>query len=57
MLETQREEIWLLHLELPRNYLVAWTSGNVSGQDHHPGLRERSGLRGASQHPNWLFKC
>lgn len=38
MLETLREEIWRLHLELPRNNLVAWTSGNVSGRDPGTGL-------------------
>ena len=38
MLETLREEIWRLHLELPRNNLVAWTSGNVSGRDTETGL-------------------
>jgi L-ribulose-5-phosphate 4-epimerase len=38
MLETLREEIWRLHLELPRNNLVAWTSGNVSGRDPETGL-------------------
>jgi L-ribulose-5-phosphate 4-epimerase len=38
MLETLREEIWRLHLELPRNNLVAWTSGNVSGRDPEMGL-------------------
>jgi L-ribulose-5-phosphate 4-epimerase len=38
MLETLREEIYRLHLELPRNNLVAWTSGNVSGRDPGTGL-------------------
>lgn len=38
MLETLREEISRLHLELPRNNLVAWTSGNVSGRDPGTGL-------------------
>ncbi|OGO26363.1 MAG: L-ribulose-5-phosphate 4-epimerase [Chloroflexi bacterium RBG_16_54_11] len=38
MLETLREEIYRLHLELPRNNLVAWTSGNVSGRDTQSGL-------------------
>jgi L-ribulose-5-phosphate 4-epimerase len=38
MLETLREEIWRLNLELPRNNLVAWTSGNVSGRDPETGL-------------------
>jgi L-ribulose-5-phosphate 4-epimerase len=33
MLESLRAEIYQLHLELPKNHLVAWTSGNVSGRD------------------------
>jgi len=38
MLEKLREEVFRLHLELPRNNLVAWTSGNVSGRDPETGL-------------------
>ncbi len=38
MLETLRKVIWELHLELPRNGLVTWTSGNVSGRDPESGL-------------------
>jgi L-ribulose-5-phosphate 4-epimerase len=38
MLEKLREEVYRLHLELPRNNLVAWTSGNVSGRDPESGL-------------------
>jgi L-ribulose-5-phosphate 4-epimerase len=38
MLETLRVEIHRLHLELPRNNLVTWTSGNVSGRDPETGL-------------------
>ncbi len=38
MLEALREEIWRLHLELPKNNLVAWTSGNVSARDPQSGL-------------------
>src|SRR5215207_1249752 len=33
-----REEVCALHAELPRNNLVAWTSGNVSGRDPESGL-------------------
>ena len=36
--ESLRREICLLHQELPRNGLVAWTSGNVSGRDPKTGL-------------------
>jgi L-ribulose-5-phosphate 4-epimerase len=38
MLESLRAEIHRLHLELPRNNLVTWTSGNVSGRDPQNGL-------------------
>ena len=38
MLEALREEVWRLHLELPKNNLVAWTSGNVSARDPESGL-------------------
>lgn len=37
MLETLREQVWRLHLELPRNNLVAWTGGNISGRDPETG--------------------
>lgn len=38
ILESLREEVWRLHLELPKNNLVAWTSGNVSARDPKSGL-------------------
>lgn len=38
MLTLLREEIFRLHLELVRNQLVTWTSGNVSGRDPESGL-------------------
>ena len=38
MLDELRSEICRLHAELPRNNLVAWTSGNVSGRDLRTGL-------------------
>ena len=37
MLESLREEVCRLHLELPKNNLVAWTSGNVSARDPESG--------------------
>ncbi len=37
MLETLREQVWKLNLDLPKNGLVAWTSGNVSGRDPDTG--------------------
>jgi L-ribulose-5-phosphate 4-epimerase len=33
LLDPLRQEICRLNMELPRNNLVAWTSGNVSGRD------------------------
>lgn len=38
MLESLREQVWRLHLELPRNGLVTWTSGNISARDPESGL-------------------
>jgi L-ribulose-5-phosphate 4-epimerase len=38
MLEKLKQELLLLNQELPRNNLVAWTSGNVSGRDPVSGL-------------------
>lgn len=38
MLEALREQVWKLHLELPKNDLVRWTGGNVSGRDPETGL-------------------
>jgi L-ribulose-5-phosphate 4-epimerase len=38
MLEVLKEEVFRLHLELPRNNLVVSTSGNVSARDLESGL-------------------
>ncbi|MCJ7724254.1 MAG: L-ribulose-5-phosphate 4-epimerase [Anaerolineales bacterium] len=38
LLNQLRGEICRLHAELPKNNLVAWTSGNVSGRDPETGL-------------------
>ncbi len=38
MLDNLRAEICRLHAELPKNNLVTWTSGNVSGRDPQSGL-------------------
>jgi L-ribulose-5-phosphate 4-epimerase len=47
MLEKLKEELVQLHLELPKNNLVAWTSGNVSARDAETGLVviKASGIR------------
>jgi L-ribulose-5-phosphate 4-epimerase len=38
MLESLREQVWQLHLELPKNNLITWTGGNVSARDPETGL-------------------
>lgn len=38
MLETLREKVCELHMELPKNDLVKWTGGNVSARDTESGL-------------------
>jgi L-ribulose-5-phosphate 4-epimerase len=38
MLEALREELYYLHLELPKYSLVAWTGGNASARDRETGL-------------------
>ncbi len=38
LLPELREEVCRLHAELPKNNLVAWTSGNVSGRDPKTNL-------------------
>lgn len=47
MLDDLKRNVWQMNLELPRNGLVAWTSGNVSGRDESTGLVviKPSGLR------------
>jgi L-ribulose-5-phosphate 4-epimerase len=47
MLEKLREELWQLHMELPKNDLVKWTGGNVSARDPETGyvLHKPSGVR------------
>jgi len=37
LLEALRNELWRLHLELPKNGLVTWTGGNVSARDPETG--------------------
>lgn len=37
MLDQLKQELLELHLKLPENHLVAWTSGNVSGRDPGSG--------------------
>lgn len=36
--EKMRREVWAMNLELPKQGLVTWTSGNVSGRDPDTGF-------------------
>jgi L-ribulose-5-phosphate 4-epimerase len=47
LLETLRQQVWQLHLELPKNGLVTWTGGNVSARDPQTGyvVIKPSGVR------------
>jgi L-ribulose-5-phosphate 4-epimerase len=56
MLEKLKEELVSLHLELPRNNLVAWTSGNVSARDVETGLVviKASGIRYEAMRPEHM---
>jgi L-ribulose-5-phosphate 4-epimerase len=38
MLEQLKDELWKLHLMLPKTGLVTWTAGNVSSRDPDGGL-------------------
>jgi L-ribulose-5-phosphate 4-epimerase len=38
MLEELKEELYALHMELPRYNLVVWTGGNISARDQESGL-------------------
>jgi L-ribulose-5-phosphate 4-epimerase len=38
MLEGLKEDLYWLHLDLPKNGLVKWTGGNVSARDPETGL-------------------
>ncbi len=56
MLESLREKLWQLHLELPKQNLVAWTSGNVSERDKGTGyvVIKPSGIRYEDLHPEHM---
>ena len=53
MLEQLKQELVRWNQELPRNHLVAWTSGNVSGRDVASGLvvMKPSGVAYAAMRP------
>ncbi len=56
MLESLRQEVWQLHLELPKNGLVAWTGGNLSARDAETGyvVIKPSGVRYEHLRPEHL---
>jgi L-ribulose-5-phosphate 4-epimerase len=56
LLEELREQVWRLHLELPRNGLVRWTGGNVSARDPETGyvVIKPSGVHYESLRPEHL---
>lgn len=56
MLEHLKESLTLLHLELPKNNLVAWTGGNISARDAETGLVviKPSGVRYEDLRPEHL---
>jgi len=56
MLEALREEVWQLHLELPKNGLVSWTGGNLSARDAETGYMviKPSGVRYEHLRPEHL---
>lgn len=47
MLESLRQQLYQLHLELPKNNLVTWTGGNISARDPESGyvVIKPSGVR------------
>jgi L-ribulose-5-phosphate 4-epimerase len=56
MLEELRQSICDLHMELPRNQLVTWTGGNVSGRDPDSGyvVIKPSGVRYEEMKPEHM---
>ena len=56
LLENLREELWRLHMELPKNDLVRWTGGNVSALDKESGLVaiKPSGIRYEALRPEHM---
>jgi len=56
LLERLREEVWRLHLELPKHGLVVWTGGNVSARDRETGyvVIKPSGVRYETLRPEQM---
>lgn len=53
MLDSIREQLYHLHLELPKQHLVTWTAGNISARDPETNLVviKPSGVRYENLHP------
>ena len=58
-LDALRRDLASLHLELPRNGLVTWTSGNISARDFHSDtmLIKPSGVTFEALTPDSLVQC
>jgi L-ribulose-5-phosphate 4-epimerase len=56
VLENLKKQLVELHLELPKNSLVVWTSGNVSARDAETGLVviKASGIRYEEMQPHHM---
>ena len=56
MLETLRQHVYELHLELVKYSLVVWTMGNVSARDPQTGLVviKPSGIRFEDMRPEHM---
>ena len=56
MLDALREEVCRLHLELPKNNLVVWTSGNISVRDPETGfvVIKSSGIKYEDMRPEHM---
>ena len=57
MLDKLKDELVKLHLELPKNNLVAWTGGNISARDAESGLVviKASGIRYEEMGPEHML--
>ncbi len=57
MLEKLKDDLVKLHLELPKNNLVAWTGGNISARDAESGLMviKASGIRYEEMGPEHML--
>ena len=56
-LQTLRETLRDLHLELPKNGLVTWTSGNISARVGNGMLIKPSGVTFADVQPDQMVHC